>query len=178
MCRSDCSNGTICYFSIAQLDKEREETRKTIEKLELVTSLLTLANTELDLMKGTIDRIVEDYTKKHSSKTADSEYYQELVKFQEQFWELRHKFHIQVAKGTKELRAQDGIIFLKDFQNPNFETNYVGQKSSVANVLEAFLLCRFVSCFRRTSSGSTARENSYALRLQHSSAPAVTEISE
>lgn len=158
------------------LDKEREETRKTIEKLELVTSLLTLANTELDLMKGTIDRIVEDYTKKHSSK--NSEYYQELVKFQEQFWELRHKFHIQVAKGTKELRAQDGIIFLKDFQNPNFETNYVGQKSSVANVLEAFLLCRFVSCFRRTSSGSTARENSYALRLQHSSAPAVTEISE
>jgi hypothetical protein len=47
-----------------------------------------------------------------SIQAADSEYYQELVKFQEQFWELRHKFHVQVAKGTKELRAQDGIVFI------------------------------------------------------------------
>jgi hypothetical protein len=57
-------------LSRCQLDKEREETKKTIERLELVTSLLTLANTELDLMKGTIDRIVEDYTKKHSTKSS------------------------------------------------------------------------------------------------------------
>jgi hypothetical protein len=57
-----------------QLDREREETKKTIERLELVTSLLTLANTELDMMKGTIDRIVEDYPKKHSSKCISLQY--------------------------------------------------------------------------------------------------------
>jgi hypothetical protein len=52
------------------LDKEREETRAVVGRLELVTGLLALANTEMDSLKINIDKLVEEH-KRSSNKGKD-----------------------------------------------------------------------------------------------------------
>jgi hypothetical protein len=106
-----------------------------------------------------------------SIQAADSEYYQELVKFQEQFWELRHKFHIQVAKGTKELRAQDGIDFLSTLSTAKEDCSF---KQDRSYILTSFL--------RGTSTRTPNRKISCTFgleqRVQYSSASTFAKISE
>jgi hypothetical protein len=163
------------------LDKEREETRAVVGRLELVTGLLALANTEMDSLKINIDKLVEEH-KRSSNK--DPDFSTSLTTFQDQFWKFRHNFDVQVAKSTKELRSQDGELLARSstvispsqtqsLNNPN--TNTIHNNTNTANVPNAPPAPTFKSIDQKTGKLSVTPFSAFLEQIQKGVALKKTE---
>mmetsp|Transcript_15119 Transcript_15119/g.38349 ORF Transcript_15119/g.38349 Transcript_15119/m.38349 type:complete len:548 (+) Transcript_15119:1252-2895(+) len=96
--------GEFAKIEKERIEKERvlQQERAARKRLEQhvfeLTALLKGSSSQMDNMKERLDGLVKDFPPKLAK---GSPFYNDMTNFQEDFWKLRHKMYVDVAKQDK-----------------------------------------------------------------------------